>query len=435
MAGSGSLPATAAAAPSASAPSGSGAAAPPPLRSANSDRRPPRRLPRLRHRPAVAVHEQQLDPRQRAPHRARGRDPVDRCARHDRPGLRQAVALDDAVPGRLLEGRRPRSRQRHPAARAQPQAGQRGAQAVGRELEQCAIGRRHAGESAHPVPGDRVGELLGVGPPGTGQHGRRTGPADLEQAGGQPVRVEQRLGEENAVHRGDGSRAQGRRLRAVGEHGPVRQAHGPRLGGVEQQRDVLPAAHRGDRRAPVGQVGRPDDLDVRGHGRVDLSGHSPVVHQEPGCAVGDDRADVARSDGHRHRARPQGTEHRDGEGGPARATDHDPVACHDPGAREPPRLGGHRGVELAPGQRRVGRRVDQRRMVGVAGGGRLDQVGQVRRAVRAVHGGGLLTRVHRWGDWSRRPPVSRQSCARRPAPATATRERTQSDRRSHTASR
>ncbi len=219
---------------------------------------------RLRHRPAVAVHEPQLDPRQRAPHRARDRDAVDRRARHDRPGLRQAVALDDAVPGRLLEGRRPRPRQRHPAARAQPQVGQCGAQALGREVEQRAIGRRHAGESADPVPGDRVGELLGVGPPGSRQHGRRTGPADLEQAGGQPVGVEQRLGEEHAVHGGDGSRAQGRRLRPVGQHGPVRQAHAPRSRGVEEQRDVLPATHRGDRRAALGQVGRPDDLDLRG---------------------------------------------------------------------------------------------------------------------------------------------------------------------------
>jgi hypothetical protein len=93
----------------------------------------------VRRRPAAAParrHGRRRGPRAAARSPAGGappsrvRDPVDRRARHDRPGLRQAVALDDAVPGRLLERRRPRPRQRHPAARAQPQAGQRGAQAL-----------------------------------------------------------------------------------------------------------------------------------------------------------------------------------------------------------------------------------------------------------------------------------------------------------------
>ena len=127
------------------------------------DRRPGRRQ-----RPPVAVDEPQLDPRQGTSHGARFRDPVERGARHHRSGLRQAVALDDAVPGRLVEGRRPRPRQRHAAARAQPQPGQRGPQPLRRELEQRPVRRGHAGQRAHPVPPTASARSSPSGRPGAG---------------------------------------------------------------------------------------------------------------------------------------------------------------------------------------------------------------------------------------------------------------------------
>ncbi len=148
-AGSGSGSATAAAVDPLASGSGTAATSRSPAAApgTSTGRRPPRRRPRRRviGRPSRSTSRSSI-PGSGRPTEPGTATPVDRRARHDRPGLRQAVALDDAVPGRLLERRRPRPRQRHPAARAQPQAGQRGAQALGRELEQRAIGRRHAGE-------------------------------------------------------------------------------------------------------------------------------------------------------------------------------------------------------------------------------------------------------------------------------------------------
>ena len=198
-------------------------------------------------------------------------------------------------------------------------------------------------------------------------------------------------------------------------------------GGVEQQREVLPAADRG-------AAARRGRSRSGGPTTVDLRGRRPRRPPAPGGCSG--RRPRPTSPG------PTGTATAPARRAPStataragpraqRITTRSPATT--PARREPARLGGHRGVELAPGERGVGRRVDQRRMVGMAGGGRLDQVGQVRRAVRAVHGGGLLTRVlrstplrGRGGD----PQVSPASLARRARiPATAVRERTQSDRR------
>jgi hypothetical protein len=205
VAGSGSLAATAAAAPSASAPSGSGAAAPSP--SPFGELGPSAAAGTA---PGVIVRPSRSTSSSSIPGSGRPTEPGVAIPSIgvlvDRPGLRQAQPRRCGArspPGRPSPTVAVAPRRVHSRRPASWYAGARpGARAVrDRSTARRRVRSPGAGRPCRRAPRRRAAR--------DGRHGRRTGQADLEQAGGQLVRVERQLGE-NAVGQGDGSRAQGR---------------------------------------------------------------------------------------------------------------------------------------------------------------------------------------------------------------------------------
>ncbi len=371
----------------------------------------------------VRVQHQALGPGQRQPDRARSAGTDDRVAVRRRRGLGQAVALDQAAAGELLEGlghfRRQLHRTRHADAdRPEVVRGRAGV------VQERLVDRRDPREHRRLLALDRLEHLRDV--EARDQDQRAAEQQRAVQADGQPVGVEQRqhrqrdlaargrAGVPEPVHVGVGDQVRVRQHGALGRPGGAAR--------VLQQRQVV---HRVDRRLagrlaleqrrerhrgrtlgqgrgqlragglgpgrrqpqaellPRRQVVRDRRHDDRGHVGVGLDGghrvEDPVqAHDDLGPAVGELGAQLGRGvqrvvlDGDRTQA--QRREQRDDVLRAVRQHDRDPVAR--PHA-EPGQSGGEAvdGVlELAVGE--PGAQERQGRARREAGHGVVQQPGQ-----------------------------------------------------------
>jgi hypothetical protein len=222
------------------------------------------------------------------------------------------------------------------------------------------------------------------------EHDGRAHPADLQEPGGEPEDVEERQRQQHPVDRGDRRGPQRGGLRAVGQQRAVRQqdaARHPRgARGVDEQGDVLAAAHTRPARRPGREVGRPDDGGVHGRGApsggvvaVGRDHELRVTVREHDLELPLDRDGPVR---HHDGARAERPEHGDAERRTARQPHDDPVARTDARARNAVGLGRHRLVELRPRHRVRAGHVDDSGLIGHPSGVRHDEVGDV----RSVHG-------------------------------------------------
>jgi hypothetical protein len=354
---------------------------------------------RFGERPAGGVDEPQLDPGQRAPHRAGLGPPPAPVGGDHGPGLGEPVPLEDPQAGGGVEIGEPVRRQGRTAGGAQPHPGRGRAQLVGREVEQRPEHRRHPGHPADAVLGEHARGVGGF--EAVHEDGRGAGEADLQEARGQPEDVEQRQGQQHPVHRGDGRGPQLGGLGPVGEHGPVRQAHAARraggAGGVDEQGDVLTSlagGHRAVVDVPCSDVRCTED---RGPDRRGAAGRVTVVrpgHDDGGAAVAEDDVQLAGhgdgSDRDRDRPGVQRPQHGQAEGGAIAQPDDDAVARTHSRAPEPDRLGPGGCGDVRPGQRGTRGDVDDRRMVGPRRCRPDDQLREVRGGGGGLWAGGAV---------------------------------------------
>src|SRR3954464_12781826 len=322
----------------------------------------------LAHLVAVLVDDLHLDALDRRPDGARLALLVGVVEGRDRRGLRQAVALEDLAPERLLEAAQDLDGERRATRDAQPQA--RGVVAIALGVvEDRVVHRRHALEDRHAVAVDHLERLARVEARDQVEAGAaldaRVQPARL------PERVEQRQRPEHHVVLGD-LRERARRDLGVGEQARVRQLgalrRAGRAGRVEDHGGVVVGAvgdlvhGLGLAEQPLELAGLDDDGLCARLARALLRGGGEVApgEQRLGPGVLDVELDLAALEQHVHRhdgaARAQHAvvddrELRDvGQHEPDAVARADPALAKeagDPGGRVVERLvGDHRVVEL-----------------------------------------------------------------------------------------